>query len=99
MRNPWAAQQQQAADANRERDSQIADNQQQEATLKAYLDGISDLLLNHNLGKSKPSDEVSQVARVQTLTALRRLDAYHNKVVLQFLQDAHLIGFTTAALS
>jgi uncharacterized protein YjbI with pentapeptide repeats len=78
------------AQDNRQKDIHIADDQQQEAALKTYLDDMSDLLLNHNLRMSKPTDEVSEVARERTLTALRRLDAKRNKVVLQFIQDAHL---------
>jgi Pentapeptide repeats (8 copies) len=77
-----------------ETDLQIAGDQQQETTLKTYLDDMSDLLLNHNLSKSKPGDVVSEVARERTLTTLRRLGADRNKIVLQFLQDAHLIGPT-----
>lgn len=73
-------------------DQQITADQQQEATLKTYLDDMSDLLLNHNLRKSKPGDEVSQVARERTLTTLRRLGADRNRIVLQFLQDAYLLG-------
>jgi len=66
-------------------DLQIAQDQQQEATLKSYLDDISDLLLNHNLHNAKPTDEVTQVARERTLTALRRLNAVRNKILVQFL--------------
>ena len=73
-------------------DQQAALDQQQEATLKSYLDDVSDLLLNHNLRNSKPGDEVREVARERTLTALRRLGADRNKIVLQFLHDANLIG-------
>ncbi|SRR5216683_2269359 len=77
---------------------QLADDQQQEATLKSYLDDISDLLLNHNLRNSKPGDEVRQVARERTLTTIRRLKADRNKIVLQFLQDAHLLGLNDAVI-
>jgi uncharacterized protein YjbI with pentapeptide repeats len=71
---------------------QIADDQQRETTLKTYLDDMSDLLLNHNLSKSKPGDVVREIARERTLTVLRRLDSSRNGIVLQFLQDAGLIG-------
>lgn len=70
---------------------QIAADQQQETTLKTYLDDISDLLLNHGLSLSKPGDEVRQVARERTLTAFRRLDASRNRIVVQFLRDANLL--------
>jgi uncharacterized protein YjbI with pentapeptide repeats len=59
---------------------------------------MSDLLLNHNLGKSKPGDEVSQVAREGMLTTLRRLDANRIRIVLQFLGDANLIGVKNAVV-
>lgn len=72
--------------------------QEQEATLKTYLDDMSDLLLNHNLRNSKPGDEVRQIARERTLTALRRLKADRNKIILQFLQDARLISMNNAVI-
>jgi uncharacterized protein YjbI with pentapeptide repeats len=84
------------AQDNRQNDLKIANDQQQETTLKTYLDDMSDLLLNHNLHSSKLGDEVREVARERTLTTLRRLKADRNKVVLQFLQDAHLIGMKNA---
>jgi hypothetical protein len=77
---------------------QVTEDQQRETTLKTYLDDISDLLLNHNLHRSKPEDEVRQVARERTLTTLRRLDAERNRFVLQFLQDAQLIGVKDAVI-
>ena len=72
-------------------DQQLATDQQQAAILQTYTDNIRDLLLSDNLAKSTPGDEVSQVARVPTLTTLRSLDADGNKIVLHFLQDAGLI--------
>lgn len=60
---------------------------------------MRDLLLNHNLAKSTPGDEVRQIARVQTLSTLRSLDADRNVIVLQFLQDAHLIGIPGAVIN
>lgn len=56
----------QIAEDNRRNDLKIADDQQRETTLKTYLDDMPDLLLNHNLRKSKPGDAVSQVARERT---------------------------------
>jgi hypothetical protein len=88
----------QIAKDNRAQDLQIAKDTQEEATLKAYLDDMSDLLLNHNLRKSKSGDEVSQVARERTLTSLRRLGAVRNQILLQFLQDAELIGMRNAVI-
>ena len=89
---------QKIAQDNRQNDMQIALDQQRETTLKTYLDDMSDLLLNHHLRMSKPGNEVSQVARERTLTTLRRLDATRNGIVVQFLQDAGLIGVPNAVV-
>lgn len=72
-------------------DLQIASDQQQEATLEAYLDRMSDLLLTNNLLNSKPGDEVRQIARARTLTTLSRLNSDRKGTVLQFLYGARLI--------
>jgi uncharacterized protein YjbI with pentapeptide repeats len=79
-------------------DQQLVADQQQETTLKTYLDDMSNLLLNNKLLESKPGDAVRQVAKERTLTALRRLQAERNGIVLQFLQDAHLIGEKNAVI-
>jgi uncharacterized protein YjbI with pentapeptide repeats len=79
-------------------DQQIANDQQQEATLQTYLGDMSELLLNMHLLESRPQDVVRQVARERTLTTLRRLDAGRNIIVFQFLQDAHLIGIQDAII-
>lgn len=80
-------------------DQQLATDQQRETTLKTYLDDISDLLLNHNLRNSLPGDVESQVARERTLTTLRRLDGPRNRILIQFLQDAHLISGHNAVIN
>jgi uncharacterized protein YjbI with pentapeptide repeats len=79
-------------------DQQLAKDQQQEATLQTYLGDMSGLLLNNKLLKSSPGDVLRQVARARTLTTLRKLDAGRNKIVLQFLQDARLIGIRDAII-
>jgi len=82
-----------ASERQHQTDIQIANEQQQESTLQIYLDHISDLLLNHKLLESKHSgDEVRDVARIWTLTTLRRLDPTRKRVVLKFLYEAGLIG-------
>jgi uncharacterized protein YjbI with pentapeptide repeats len=88
----------QISQQQRKADQNLATDQQRETTLQTYLDNMSDLLLNHDLRKSKSGDEVSQVARERTLTTIRRLDADRNRIVFQFLQDAHLIGKHNAVI-
>lgn len=73
-------------------DQQLSQDQERATILQTYISNMQDLLLNHNLVTSTPGKETSQVARVQTLTTLRSLNADRNAIVFQFLQDAHLIG-------
>ena len=61
--------------AERRNESQIAEQRARDATLQAYLDQMTTLLLEKELRKSKPDTEIREVARIRTLTALRRLDA------------------------
>jgi len=72
--------------------NQIATDQQQAVTLKAYLDDITDLMLNHGLRQSKPDDDVRIVARAKTLAALRGLNGGRKGALIQFLFEANLIG-------
>lgn len=70
---------------------ELTRDNQQETFLQAYLDKISELLLEKDLRKSTKGDEVREVARIRTLTVLRRLDAERQGSVLQFLYEAGLI--------
>src|SRR6266487_1631215 len=70
-----------------------AQDQQQAATMQTYIDNIQDLLLNHNLLKSQPDDDVAILARARTLTALEGLDPERKAHLLTFLYEANLIGF------
>src|SRR5258708_5183384 len=78
-------------------DRENTDNQR-ETVLQTYIDKMSELLLKEHLGeltpegKLKPEYEgVRNIARVRTLTALRRLDAERKGSVLRFLQESGLI--------
>ena len=92
----WQAQ---LADMQHQNDLKIADDQQQEATLKAYLDDMTTLLLDKKLGSpakadKAASDEAAVAARAKTLIALRRLtDPLRKAIVVQFLYEAQLIGY------
>ncbi len=74
-------------------DQKQALDQQQATILQTYVDNIQDLLLNHNLLKSKPTDDVAILARARTLTALQELDPKRKGHLLKFLHEADLIGF------
>lgn len=69
----------------------IAADNQREAALQAYINAMSEILLDKGLSSSKDEDKVRGVARIRTLTILRRLDSKRKGSVLQFLHEAGLI--------
>jgi uncharacterized protein YjbI with pentapeptide repeats len=87
-----------AAEKRAETEREIALDNQREAALKEYIDKISELLLHENLRKSTQKDEVSMIARVQTLTVLTRLDSGRKRTVLQFLHESMLIFTKTGII-
>lgn len=70
---------------------EIAKDRQQEVALQAYLDKMSDLLVNENLQKTKKKN-IRDVARTRTLTVIRGLDGKRKGLVIRFLQEAGLIN-------
>ncbi len=75
------------------REAENTDNQREEA-LQAYIDEMLKLLLVNDLRRAS-NDEVRKIARVRTLTVLRRLDPGRKASVLQFLQEADLVNEDT----
>ena len=80
-----------AAEQQAELEREITHDNQRETSLQAYIDKMSDLLLEKHLRESKPEDEVRTIARVRTLTVLPRLDPTRKGSVLPFLREAGLI--------
>jgi len=77
------------------RDDEAETQRAEEASLQAYLDYMSGMLINPEqpLRRSHMGDNLSVVARAQTLTVLGRLeDGYRKGSVLQFLYEAGLIN-------
>ena len=74
-----------------EQDQQIALDKQREDLLQAYLDRMSDLLLEKNL-RTSPTEEVRNVAQVRTMTVLCQLDARRAGYVFAFLHQASLMS-------
>ncbi len=63
-----------------------------EVALQAYIDKISELLLEKHSAVSKlENEEVRKIARVRTLRVLRGLDGARKGSVLQFLYESGLI--------
>jgi uncharacterized protein YjbI with pentapeptide repeats len=73
-------------------DRAAAEKARKDATLQAYLDQMSGLMLHEKLLISNEGDSVRAVARTVTLAALRRLDAERKTEVVRFLAEAKLLS-------
>jgi len=81
-----------AAAQRAETDRNIAFDNQHAAALQAYINNMSELLLEKGLRQSKPEDDIRKIARAQTLTALSFLGIRRKRSVLQFLNESGLIS-------
>ncbi len=81
-----------AAEKRAETELEIELDKQRETALKEYIDKMSELILHEDLLGSDPKKEVREIARIQTLTVLNRLDGKRKASVLQFLKDSELIN-------
>ncbi len=80
-----------AAEKQAQTERDVALDNQREAALQDYIDNMSKLLLENNLGDSGKNDKVRKVARVRTLTVLPRLNGDRKASVVQFLYESGLI--------
>lgn len=71
-------------------DRELAEQRTQETALQTYLDQMARLMLENSLS-STPTPEAKDVARVWTLTVVRRIDAERKGIVLQFLYESKLL--------
>lgn len=74
-----------------ELDREIAKDSQEEAALQAYINYMTELLLEKKL-KTAKSEEIRTIARIRTLTVLRRLNARRKGDVMDFINEAELIN-------
>jgi uncharacterized protein YjbI with pentapeptide repeats len=84
------ARQQQIENQRAEAERRLAEQRAQDETLQAYLDQLSNLLLEKDLRKSEEGSEVRTLARARTATVIQRLDADGNRNVIRFLDEAGL---------
>lgn len=70
---------------------EIALDNQREILLQAYLDRMSELLLQQHLRHSEAHAEVRYLARARTLTILPRLDGSRKGSLVKFLYESNLI--------
>src|SRR5258708_2079423 len=63
----------------------LTTDNQREVALKEYIDQLSELLLREHLDELKPEYEtVRKIARIRTLTVLRRLDPDRKRSVIRY---------------
>src|SRR5215204_586364 len=84
------ARQQQTEDQRAEVERGLAEQRAQDEALQAYLDQLSDLLLEKDLRNSEEGSEVRTLARARTATVIQRLGADGNRNVIRFLNEAGL---------
>jgi uncharacterized protein YjbI with pentapeptide repeats len=70
---------------------EVEDRRSQDDILETYIDKIGEMLVEKNILLSKPDDEIRDLLRIRTLTALRRFDNDHNKILTHFLKDAGIL--------
>lgn len=87
-----ARQAQQIENQRAEAERELAKQRAQDEALQAYLDQMSNLLLEKDLRSSDENSEVRTLARARTFTVLSRLDGERKASVVQFLYDARLIN-------
>jgi uncharacterized protein YjbI with pentapeptide repeats len=70
----------------------IEEQRAQDEALQAYLDQMTQLLVQEDLRHSDEGSEVRTLARARTLTILRRVDPDRQGAIIQFLYEANLIN-------
>ena len=84
------------AEKNRAEDEAIAENNRNQATLEAYFDRMTELILDNDLlifNESENDDRkklVRTIGITRTISVLRSLDAVRVKAVFEFIEDAGL---------
>jgi uncharacterized protein YjbI with pentapeptide repeats len=78
--------------AQAERD--LVNRQAQDAALQAYLNQMTELILDRKLLEAQEGDAVYTLAKARTSTAIVSLDAEHNRSLTSFLAQSGLMGTT-----
>jgi uncharacterized protein YjbI with pentapeptide repeats/cell division protein FtsB len=73
-----------------ETERELAEQRAQDEALQAYLDQMSQLILERKLLEAEPGDPVHTLAQARTSTVILRLDAAHNESVTRFLISSDL---------
>ena len=85
IENQRAEQAQKIEGQRAEAERELAEQRAQDEALQAYLDQMSQLMLERKLLEAEPGDPVHTLAQARTSTVIFRLDAEHNESVTRFL--------------
>ena len=75
----------------RKADRENFKDNQREALLQNYIEFMTKLVLEKGLRKSKPGDEVRNIAQTKTRTTYERLDSNRNGALVKFLVSLGLV--------
>src|SRR5919112_1664572 len=100
IENKRAEQAQKIEGQRAQAEQELAEQRAQDEALQAYLDQMSQLILDRKLLEAEPGDPVHTLAQARTSTIILRLDAEHNESVTRFLSNSGLAldGETSARL-
>jgi uncharacterized protein YjbI with pentapeptide repeats/cell division protein FtsB len=84
------ARQQRVENQRAEAERELAEQRAQDEALQAYLDQMSQLMLERELLEAEQGDPVHTLAQARTSTIILRLDAEHNESVTRFLINSGL---------
>src|SRR5215213_6215096 len=90
LENQRAQQAQKLENQRAEAERELAEQRAQDEALQAYLDQMSQLILERKLLEAGQGDPVHTLAQARTSTAILRLDAEHNESVTHFLITSDL---------
>jgi uncharacterized protein YjbI with pentapeptide repeats len=90
LENQRAQQAQKIENRRAEAERELAEQRAQDEALQAYLNQMSQLMLDRKLLEAEPSDPVHTLAQARTSTLILRLDAEHNESVARFLMNSGL---------
>ena len=79
--------------------SELAAQRAHEESLQNYFEQVGKLLVEHHLSDASANDNLSTVARAQTLAVLEGLDPERKRILLQFLYQSNLIKKGVSVIS
>lgn len=85
-------QEQETAVENRRQEQEIATDNQHHEILTDYLDDMTELMLDEDLGQTSSNQQAGLIASARTQNTLRQLDGKRKGQLLKFLHEANLVG-------